>query len=199
MRAGSRKPRVTAADPYAQRDRLPGVRTLASWSLASAAIAEVCLALVGGGSAAAVGLAVIGAAVIVVLCYVAGAEVLDGQYRKPLRLVRRRQLSMLGWTALVSSARSSATGFAHGARPELQRLYAVRLAEKHGVSLLKEPEKAAALIGPELWPWIDPSRPAPQPATRAPHLALDRRSGVGAEAPPPDAVLLALVDRLERL
>ncbi|MBR7835464.1 hypothetical protein KDL01_19470 [Actinospica durhamensis] len=200
MRTGSPRARVAAANPYEeQRDRLPAVRTLAGWSLGSAVIAEVCLALVGGGSAAAVGLAVIGAAIIAVLCYVAGAEVLDGQYRKPLRLVRKRHLSMLGWTALVSSARSSATGFAHGARPELQRLYAVRLAEKHGVSLLRDPEKAAALIGPELWPWIDPSRPAPMPATRAPHLALDRRSGAGAEAPPPDAVLLALVDRLEQL
>ncbi len=200
MRSRSNSARGTAPDGSEQRDQLPGVRTLLLWALSFAAIAEVCLALVGGGAAAALGLALMGAIAIAVLCYTAGAEVLDGQYRKPLRLVRRRNLSMLGWTALVSSARSSATGFAHGARPELQRLYAVRLAEKHGVSLFREPDKAAALIGPELWPWIDPSRPAPLPtAARPPHQALDRRSGVGAEAPPPDAVLLALVDRLERL
>lgn len=198
MRAGSDESGPGSADGFEQPDRLPPTRTLVAAAAGFAVIAEIALALVGGGAAAAVGLAALAAIVIAVLCYVAGAEILDGQYRKPLRMVRRRNLSMLGWTALVSSARSSATGFAHGARPEIQRLYAVRLAEKHGISLLTEPEKAAALIGPELWPWIDPARPAPLPVTaRPPHQALDRRSNAG--APPPDAVLVALVDRLERL
>jgi hypothetical protein len=198
VRTGSRKAKSDSADGLEHPDRLPETRVLVVAAAAFAVLAVVSLALVGGGTAAAVGLAVLAAAVIGMLCYVAGAEVLDGQYRKPLRLVRRRNLSMLGWSALVSSARSSATGFAHSARPELQRLYAVRLAERHGISLLTEPEKAAALIGPELWPWIDPNRPAPLPAApRAPHQALDRRSGAG--APPPDAVLNALVDRLEQL
>lgn len=198
MRSGRGKSRMRSADGFEERDRLPGTRALVLALVGFAALAEISLALVGGASAAAVGLAAGGALALAVLCYVAGAEVYDGHYRKPLRIVRRRNLSMLGWSALVSSARGSATGFAHGARPEIQRLYAVRLAEKHGVSLLTEPEKAAALIGPELWPWVDPSRPAPLPsAPRAPLQALDRRSGAG--APPPDAVLLALVERLEQL
>ena len=197
-RAESGKARPKSADGIEPRDQLPASRTLIVAAAGFAVIVEIALALVGGGAAAAVGLAALAAIAIAVFCYVAGAEILDGQYRKPLRMVRRRNLSMLGWTALVSSARASATGFAHGARPELQRLYAVRLAEKHGVSLLTEPAKAAALIGPELWPWIDPSRPAPLPAAaRAPHQALDRRSNAGAA--PPDAVLIALVDRLEQL
>lgn len=198
VRSGSGKSRPKSNDGFEERDRLPASRTLIAAAAGFALVAEIAIALVGGGAAAAVGLAALAAIAIAVFCYVAGAEILDGQFRKPLRLVRRRNLSMLGWTALVSSARSSATGFAHGARPELQRLYAVRLAEKHGVSLLTEPEKAAALIGPELWPWIDPNRPAPLPAVpRAPHQALDRRSGAGAA--PPNAVLIALVDRLEQL
>jgi len=196
--ARSKKTRATSTNGFEERDRLPASRTLVAAAAGFAVVTELALALVGGGAAAAVGLAALAAIVIAVLCYVAGAETLDGQYRKPLRLVRRRNLGMLGWTALVSSARGSANGFAHGARPEIQRLYAVRLLEKHGISLLTEPAKAAALIGPELWPWIDPARPAPLPATtRAPHQALDRRSGAG--APPPDAVLIALVDRLEQL
>ncbi|WP_157436595.1 hypothetical protein [Actinospica robiniae] len=197
-RAESSKTRPKSADGYEQPDQMPASRTLILGAAGFAVIVEIALVLVGGGAAAAVGLAALAAIVIAVFCYVAGAEILDGQYRKPLRMVRRRNLSMLGWTALVSSARASATGFAHGARPEIQRLYAVRLAERHGISLLTEPEKAAALIGPELWPWIDPSRPAPLPAAaRAPHQSLDRRSNAG--APPPDAVLIALVDRLEQL
>lgn len=198
VRTGSDKSRPKSENGLEMRDQLPASRTLVLMGAGFAVLAEVALALVGGGAAAAVGLAVLAAIVITVSCYVAGTEILDGQYRKPLRMVRRRNLSMLGWTSLVASARASDTGFAHGARPEIQRLYAVRLAEKHGISLLTEPAKAAALIGPELWPWIDPSRPAPLPAAaRAPHQALDRRSGAG--APPPDAVLNALVDRLEQL
>jgi hypothetical protein len=200
VRGRSKKALPLDAEGYEARARPPGSLVLVWWLIGTAVLAEITLALIAGGTAAAVGLMAFVATGIAVLCYVAGAEVLDGQYRKPLRLVRRRNLGMLGWTALVASARGSATGFAHGARPELQRLYAVRLAEKHGVSLLTEPEKAAALIGPELWPWIDPSRPAPLPVRpRAPHQALDRRSGPAADAPPPDSVLLALVDRLERL
>lgn len=191
---GSRAARADERD----QDRPPRARTLIAGLVGFCAAALAGLGFVAGASAVAVGLAVLGGCVTVVLCHVAGAEVLDGQYRRTLHLVRRRNVSMLGWSALVSSARTSATGFAHSARPELQRLYAVRLAEKHGVSLLTEPDKAAALIGPELWPWVDPSRPAPLPAPpRAPHHALDRRSGSG--APPPDAVLIALVDRLEQL
>ena len=167
--------------------------------LALAAVGiEVALELVGGWPAAAVGLGLIAAVAIGLACYVSGAEVMDGQYRKPVRLVRQRSLSMLGWTSLVSAARSSSASFEHGVRPELERLYAVRLDEKYGVSLYNDPEQAAALVGPELWPWIDPRRAPAVPPVRPPHQVLDRRSAAP-PPPPPDAVLYALVDRLEQL
>jgi len=159
---------------------------------------EAALALVGGWTAAAGGLAVLAAAAIWLAGYVGGAEVMDGEYRRQLRLVRQRTLSMLGWSSLVSAARSSTGNFDHAVKPELERLYAVRLAEKYGVSLHTEPERAAALIGPELWPWIDPRRTPAHPSAKAPHQALDRRSAAP-PPPPPDSVLRALVDRLETL
>jgi hypothetical protein len=159
---------------------------------------ETALVLVGGWPSAAMGLMVLAAAAIGLACYVAGAEVMDGRYRKRLRLVRQRSMSMLGWSSLVSAAQGSAADFEHTVKPELERLYAVRLAERHGISLHTQPERAAELIGPELWPWIDPRRTAsPPPSAKAPHQALDRRSA--APPPPPDALLRALVDRLERL
>jgi hypothetical protein len=156
------------------------------------------LGLVGGWMTAAAGLPVLAAGALALACHVAGAEVLDGEHRKELRLVRQRTLSLLGWSALVAAARSSTGNFEHAVKPEIERLYAVRLAEKHGVSLHAEPERAAALVGPEVWPWIDPRRVPAQPPAKPPHQALDRRSA--AQPPPPtDAVLRLLVDRLEQL
>jgi hypothetical protein len=161
---------------------------------------EAALALVGGWPAAGIGLALLAALGIGLAGHVSGADVLDGRFRRPLRMVKQRNLSMLGWTALVSAARSSTGNFQHAVKPELERLYAVRLAEKHGISLHAEPERAAELIGPELWPWIDPRRPPAAPPAKGPRQALDRRTAATATPqPPPDAVLSALVDRLEQL
>lgn len=183
------------------RPRTPppvGPRPLIFLLLLTAVITEACLGLVDGWAAAAVGLAFIAAGGLWLIGYVAGAEVMDSSHRKPLRLVRQRTLSMLGWSSLVATARTSSASFDHAVKPELQRLYAVRLAEKHGVSLHGDPERAAAIVGPELWPWIDPRRPPLQPSVKPPRKALDRRSAT-APPPPPDVVLRALVDRLEKL
>ncbi|HSR25414.1 MAG TPA: hypothetical protein VLW53_17800, partial [Candidatus Eisenbacteria bacterium] len=45
-------------------------------------------------------------------------------------------------------------------RPLLQRLLAARLAERHGIDLHRSPAAARELVGAELWPWLDPGRPA---------------------------------------
>ena len=180
------------------RPPLPETRTLL-WLLGGAGlVVEIVIVLVGGWVAAGIGLACLIALGVGLAGYVAGAEVMDGQFRRQMRLVRQRNLSMLGWTTLVAAARSSSGNFEHAVKPELERLYAVRLAEKHGVSLHSDPERAAALIGPELWPWIDPRRQPAQPSPKGPRQTLDRRSAAQ-PPPPPDAVLRALVDRLEQL
>ncbi|MYR45183.1 hypothetical protein GTW67_24855, partial [Streptomyces sp. SID5910] len=67
-------------------------------------------------------------------------------------------------------------------RPDLRRLYAAVLAEHHHVSLEQQPERAAELIGPELWPWLGPEPPR-----------------TGTEGGVPVDVLRRLVDRLEAL
>ncbi|HTJ68397.1 MAG TPA: hypothetical protein VL551_12765 [Actinospica sp.] len=181
-----------------ERPPVPRARVLLAILGAAALGVETALALVGGWLAAGIGLALLAALGIGLAGYVAGAEVLDGQYRRQLRMVKQRNLSMLGWTSLVAAARSSSGNFQHAVKPELERLYAVRLADKHGISLHAEPERAAALIGPELWPWIDPRRSPAPPSAKPPLQALDRRSAAP-QQPPPDAVLNALVDRLEQL
>jgi hypothetical protein len=61
-------------------------------------------------------------------------------------------------------------------RPQLQRLFAARLAEVHGVELFRDPVRAAALVGPDLWPWLDPAAAPPRPVLDEPTLRalLDR-------------------------
>jgi hypothetical protein len=69
-------------------------------------------------------------------------------------------------------------------RPVLQRLLAVRLADRHGIDLDRSPTAARALVGADLWPWLDP-----------------QRSAVGSSRPPglDQRTLRRLVDRLEEL
>jgi hypothetical protein len=74
-------------------------------------------------------------------------------------------------------------------RGTLQRLLAARLAERHGVSLQRDPDAARRLLCPRprdqaLWYWVDPARP-PVTAGRQPGI--------------PPRTLARLIDRLERL
>lgn len=69
-------------------------------------------------------------------------------------------------------------------RPLLTRLAAARLAELHRVDLHADPGRAAQLLGPEVWPWVDPRR---EPASDS------QPPGVGRD------VLSRIIDRLERL
>ena len=75
-------------------------------------------------------------------------------------------------------------------RLRLQNLLAARLSERHGISLLAEPEAARrAFIGSSrdtaLWYWIDPERTTPPDASSRPGI--------------PPRTLAALIQRLEQL
>jgi hypothetical protein len=162
-----------------------------------AVICLACLIAVGGWAAGGVGLIALLLAAALLARFVLGAEAFDGSYRREIRLVHEREPSLHTWVSNIEIGRGTMLGFERALRPQLERLYAVRLAENHGVSLYHEPDRAAALIGPRLWPWINPQRPGPHDSPTPQHL-LDRRAQ-SAFAPPPDAVILALIDRLEEL
>jgi len=69
-------------------------------------------------------------------------------------------------------------------RPLLQRLMASRLAERHGIDVHRSPEAAQRAVGEDVWPWLDPSRPASS----------------SSQPPGVDAATLArLVERIEAL
>ncbi|MDH6136722.1 hypothetical protein P3T37_006153 [Kitasatospora sp. MAA4] len=145
----------------------------------AAAGAELALTLVGGLTGAALGAALLTALAVLVARYVTGAESEDSGYRKNLRLMGSHSPSIQDWHWTVRNGLDD-DGFTHVLRPRLQRLYASRLSELHAVSLFTDPARAAALVGPDLWPWLDPEQPPP-----------------GSTLPEP--LLRALVDRLETL
>ena len=45
-------------------------------------------------------------------------------------------------------------------RPLLVRLMASRLADHHGIDLHRSPDLARAVVGDDLWWWLDPARPS---------------------------------------
>ncbi|WP_344441607.1 hypothetical protein, partial [Kitasatospora nipponensis] len=149
--AGAGVPRGSA--PGSARHTL---RTLGTVALA----AEVALALVGALPAAGSGLALFGAAALLIARYVSGAAAEDSGYRRSVRLMGSRAPALGEWYWTVRNGLDE-NGYPHPLRPQLQRLYAARLSERHGLSLYTEQAKAAAVIGPQAWPWIDPDHAAP--------------------------------------
>ncbi|MFF8731973.1 hypothetical protein ACF073_36680 [Streptomyces sp. NPDC015171] len=143
---------------------------------------EVLLALADGAAAAATGLALITVVALALSRYAAGGAARDSGYRRPVHLLDSRAPALGRWQRIVTeSLADDAEGHLDTVmRPQLQRLFAARLAERHGVALYRSPQRARALVGADLWPWVDPGATAPQPTL-------------------PEPVLRALLDRLEAL
>ncbi|MGE7438766.1 hypothetical protein [Kitasatospora sp. NPDC001175] len=134
--------------------------------------AETALALVGGLRAAAAGAAVITAVALVTARYTTGFHSQDSALRGPLRLIEEQRAGLGDWRRVVENGLTGRGDGAEVLRRRLQWLYAARLAERHAVSLHDRPQAAAALVGPEVWPLIDPacpvtSEPVPAPVLRA--------------------------------
>ncbi|CAG7658384.1 hypothetical protein [Actinacidiphila bryophytorum] len=151
-----------------------------------AAVGAVTVTLLGlaeGLPGLATGLAVCTVAGLAIARYVTGAGTQDSGFRRSVRLLGSRAPALGEWHRVVdkSIGDRSDVHFNATLRPQLQRLFAARLAERHGVDLYRRPERAKALVGADLWPWIDPER---RPAHRPDH---------------PERVLRALLDRLEAL
>jgi hypothetical protein len=72
----------------------------------------------------------------------------------------------------------------HGIRPLFGRLLESVLAERHRVDLARDPARARELVGEDVWPLVDPSRP-PSFDSKAPGADL--------------RTLTRIVDRLEQL
>jgi hypothetical protein len=86
--------------------------------------------------------------------------------------------SDLGWAPI------SQWHYDHGIRTLFGRLAESALAERHRVDLARDPARARELVGEDIWPLIDPARPA----------------SFDSKAPGPDLrTLTRIADRLEEL
>ena len=200
------------------------------------ALPEVIIAVALVAVAAAAGYALAGAravAVVVVVSAVCALAVLRGLVRPaplpaagedvsgPDPAVPAPVLSSFSglWRrqSRLADAQAAMPAYEAGLRHQLENLLASRLAERHGISLYDDPAGARQVFtagrpgNDRLWWWIDPARPAAQPAsTRA-------RPGPGQPGTPepgrapgqpghsqdqpgiPYRTLARLLDRLERL
>ena len=86
--------------------------------------------------------------------------------------------SDLGWASV------SQWHYDHGIRPLFGRLLESVLAERHRVDLARDPARGRDLVGEDIWPLVDPSRP-PSFDSKAPGADL--------------RTLTRIVDRLEQL
>ncbi|MFD8749530.1 hypothetical protein ACFV0O_00880 [Kitasatospora sp. NPDC059577] len=144
-----------------------------------AVLAEVLFGLVGGWPGAGAGVVLLTATGLLVARRVAGAGTGARTLRSRARQMEAYEPGLGDWRWTVRQGLDP-DGDAAPLRFRLQRLYTVRLAEVHGVDLSVDRDRAADLLGPRLWPWIDPLAPAPAGAF-------------------PAAVLSELVDRLDSL
>lgn len=90
----------------------------------------------------------------------------------------REVAEQLSWAAVSRRHYDLAT------RPLLTRLAAYRLADRHRVDLYADPDAARALVGEDVWPWVDPAR-EPSRDSQPPGV--------------PRETLTRIIDRLEHL
>jgi hypothetical protein len=150
--------------------------------VAAVLVVTYSLAGVGGLLLALSAIAVVG--VLTVAFRVPRAPVLRGRGRPPVPVVNAPYRTYRQVAERLSWARVSPRHYDVVTRPLLQGLMASRLAERHGVDVHRSPDAARALVGEDVWHWLDPARPA-SGTSRPP--GLDARG------------LLTLVDRLEAL
>ncbi|KOT96111.1 hypothetical protein ABZ687_21075 [Streptomyces ardesiacus] len=167
--------------------RGPDVFTLRRLGALAGAVAGsgvLLVLLLDGPEAAGALVALLVAAALLVARYAVGAGTLDSGHRDEVRLLQTRVPGMGEWrrNVVTSTGPDGSAYYRAVLRPELRHLYAAVLAEHHHVSLEHQPERAAELIGPDLWPWLGPVPP-----------------GAGSKGEVPVDVLRRLVDRLEAL
>jgi hypothetical protein len=173
-----------AAEPHGWRSARSEVRLAAGTVL----VVTVAAFAWAGSAAAAVVLAASGVLFLILLRALAEPD------RKPA--VPQAEWQSTGrsvitgfWRkrGIINDATAGNGNYDFELRATLQHLLAARLAERHGISLYAEPERARELLGgsrhDDLWRWIDPAR---QPASST-------TGGI------PPRTLAAIIDRLEHL
>ncbi len=153
-------------------------------ALVAAGVLVVAYSVAGLGGVLVAVTAITVVGVLTVALRVPRAPALRGRSRPPVPVVNapyrtyRRVAEQLSWAGVSPRHYDVVT------RPMLQGLMASRLAERHGIDVQRSPDAARALLGDDVWPWLDPARPA---------------SGISRPPGLDSRVLVTLVERLEAL
>lgn len=107
--------------------------------------------------------------------------------------VLERHYTGVAWYGSMLRTTQEQGGYERGLRRELTRLAAARVAERHGVNLYRDPQAASRLIGPDLWPLVDPAAGGDKPPGPSAQQPAARTVQV------PIRAVAELIDRLERM
>jgi hypothetical protein len=178
------------AMPASEDPKLAEQRALERHRWIAIAVALTAMTIVVCGSAWLVlgtrwlGLALGGcvAAIALAAWYTVSGRTLamNGDVRE--RVLERHYIGVAWYGSMLRNTRERG-GYERGLRRELTRLAAARLAQQHNVNLYRNPQAAAQLIGPDLWPLVDPALAA----------------GSGQPADVPIRAVAELIERLEHL
>jgi hypothetical protein len=151
----------------------------------TAATVVVCLAfwLVGGLNWLFFAFAAMTGALLLGTLYTLSGRSMEAAQDTRERVLERHYVGVAWYASMLRNA-TVRGGYERGMRGELTRLAAVRLAERRDVNLYRDPEAARRVIGPELWPLVDP-RVTVRPGDDPPIV--------------PMRAVVALVDLLEQL
>lgn len=117
--------------------------------------------------------------------YTVSGRTLGNQPEVRERVLERHYVGV-AWYASMLRTSQERGGYERGLRAELTRLCAARLAERRGVNLYQDPAIARELVGPDLWPLVDP--------------AMHPRPSSGNKPPPvPMRAVSELIERLEQM
>ena len=134
-----------------------------AWLTATAAVATVVVLALADGVVEIIAFELIVAGLVVVAFFAVGplrpAHILE---RAPMSAAHGTsnhppQLQRLEW--MVEFATTASADAELRLIPELRELTADRLQERHAIDLYTDRDHAAALLGPDVWPYIDPQRP----------------------------------------
>jgi len=134
-----------------------------AWLTATATVATVAVLALADGVVEIIAFELIVAALVTVGFLAVGPL-------RPARILERApvtaalgtsnhppQLQRLEW--MVEFATTASADAELRLIPELRQLAAERLQARHSIDLYTDRDHAAALLGPEVWPYIDPQRP----------------------------------------
>ena len=115
--------------------------------------------------------------------YTLSGRTLGNQPEVRERILERPYVGVAWYASMLRTAQEHG-GYERGLRVELTRLCAAGLAERRGVNLYQDPSIARELVGPDLWPLVDPAV-HPRPGHKPP--------------PVPMRAVAELIERLEQM